>query len=153
MGELAYPVVLTRNDGSETFTLKAETVQFRQSNGLITDSVISALREVVGGKLVLERETYVVGGIIKGVEADQYPNAGTYEDHDYGMKSELDRASDTWGYDTTNGFDYLTWGRDPPRQGVFTSVALTEDASDPEMGSGAYAFEIEWTYLDQYVGE
>lgn len=151
MATLEYPVVLTRNDLSEEFTLKAESVQYRQSNGLVTDSVISALREIVGGKFVLEKETYVISGIIKGVDPSHYPNSGTYVDDDYGMKSELDRAGEAWGFDTTDGFDTMKWGRDPPRQGVFTELVITEDATNPEMGSGAYEFEVEWTYLDAFV--
>lgn len=151
MATLANPVVLTRNDASEEFTLKAESVQYRQSNGLVTDSVISGVREIVGGKFVLEKETYVINGIIKGVDATQYPNSSSYTDHDYGMKTELDRAGEAWGYDTTDGFDTMTWGRDPPRQGLFTELVITEDATNPEMGSGAYEFEIEWTYLDAFV--
>lgn len=152
MATLANPVLLTRNDGSEEFTLKAETVQYRQSNSLVTDSVISALREIVGGKLVLEKENYVISGNIKGVDPAHYPNSSLYSDHDYGMKRELDRAGDVWGFDSTDGFDQMTWGRDPARQGILTELSITEDASNSQLGSGAYEFEIEWTYLDAYVG-
>lgn len=151
MATLANPVRLQRNDGTEEFVLKTETVQYRQSNGLVTDSVISALREVVGGKLVLEKEAYVISGIIKGVDPTHYPNSATYTDDDYGMKTELDRAGDTWGYDTTDGFDQMKWGRDPWRQGILTELMITEDATNPELGSGAYEFEVEWTYLDAYL--
>jgi len=144
-------VKLTRNDGSEEFDLKSVKVKKSASNGLVTDSIVSALREVVGGKLVLEKETLVVEGIIQDVDPDQYPNSGTYSDHDLGRERELDRALKEWGFDSTDGFDTLTWGARSPIQGVITQVDATENADDPEIGAGSYEFTVEFTYLDGYL--
>lgn len=151
MSDLTDPVKLVRNDGSETFEFKAEDVDYTQSNGLVTDSVISALREVIGGKLVLEKETVVVGGIVKDMPPDHYPNSGSYSDDDLGFESELRRAGKEWGFDTTDGFDTLVWGPRPALQGVLTEVGITEDATTPELGPGSYTFEIEFTYLDAFI--
>lgn len=151
MSDLTDPVRLVRNDGSETFEFKAENVDYTQSNGVVTDSVISALREVIGGKLVLEKETMVVTGIVKDMPSDHYPNSSTYADDDLGFESELRRAGKEWGFDTTDGFDELYWGPRPALQGILTEVGITEDATAPELGAGSYTFEIEFTYLDGYV--
>lgn len=151
MSELTDPVRIERNDGSEAFEFKAENVDYNQSNGLVTDSVISALREVVGGKLVLESETITVTGIVKDVDSTYYPNSSSYSDHDRGFETELRRAGKEWGFDTTDGFDRLYWGPRPAIQGVLTEVGITEDATATDLGAGSYSFEIEWTYLDAYV--
>lgn len=151
MSDLTDPVKLVRNDGSETFEFKAEDVDYTQSNGLVTDSVISALREVIGGKLVLEKETIVVSGIVKDMPSDHYPNSGSYSDDDLGFESELRRAGKEWGFDTTDGFDELYWGPRPAFQGVLTEVGITEDATSTELGAGSYEFEIEFTYLDAFI--
>ena len=152
MPDLTDPVIIVRNDGSETFEFKAETWDYTQSNGLVTDSVISALREVIGGKLVLNAETIVVSGIIKDMPADHYPNNGSYSDDDLGFESELRRAGKEWGFDTADGFDDLILGPRPAIQGVLTEVNVTEDATAADLGAGAYEFEIEWTYLDAFIG-
>jgi len=85
-------VQLTRNDGTETFDFKATSVEYSASNGVVTSSVISALREVIGGKLVIENETIVVKADVKNMDSDQFPNSGTYSDEDLGFESELRRA-------------------------------------------------------------
>lgn len=151
MTNLADPVKIERNDGSETFTFKAEDTDYTQSNGLVTDSVISALREVIGGKLVLNAETIVVTGIIKDMDAADYPNSASYSDDDLGFESELRRAGKEWGWTSSDGFDQLYWGPRPSIQGVLTEVGVTEDAADPELGAGSYTFELEWTYLDAFI--
>lgn len=144
-------VQIERNDGSETFDFKAESVEYKADNGVVKESVISALREVIGGKLVLNNETVVVKGVVKGMDPDQYPNSGTYEDDDRGFETELRRAHKEWGFDSSNGFDQLYWGPRPGIQGIFTNVQITEDANDAELGAGSYSVEIEWTYLDAYI--
>lgn len=144
-------VQIERNDGTETFDFKAETVEYKADNGIVTDSVISALREVIGGKLVLKNETVVVSGIVKDMDPDQYPNSSTYSDDDRGFESELRRAHKEWGFDSTDGFDQLYWGPRPGIQGIFTNIQITEDATDTELGQGAYSFEVEWTYLDAFI--
>ena len=151
MSDITDPVRVVRNDGSEEFRFKSENVDYNQSNGLVVDSVISALREIIGGKLVLESETYTVTGIIKDMEAHHYPNSGSYSDHDRGFETELRRAGKEWGFDTTDGFDLFFWGPRSGVRGVLTEVGITEDATATDMGAGSYEFEIEWTYLDAYV--
>lgn len=144
-------VQIIKNDGSETFDFKAETVEYKADVGLVTNSVISALREVVGGKLVLENETIVVKGIIKDMDGDQYPNNGTYADDDLGFESELRRAHKEWGFTSGDGFDELSWGSRSNFDGIFTNIQITEDANDEEIGAGSYSFTLEWTYLDAFI--
>lgn len=144
-------VRLVRNDGSEEFVFKAEVVEDTHSNGLVTDSIVSALREVIGGKLVFDKETVKVEGIIKDAEASHYPNSGTYSNGDLGFERELNRAAKEWGYDTTDGFDLLYWDDRSPIQGVITEATARENAADPEMGPGSYEFTLEFTYLDAYI--
>jgi hypothetical protein len=145
-------VTLERNDGSETFDFKAERVENTTSNGLVTDSIISGLREVIGGKLVLEVEEFVLEGIIKDMDADQYPNSGTYSDDDLGFERELQRAAKTWGWDSSDGFDVLYWGPRSAIEGVITQVDTEENATDSELGAGSYALTVEFTYLDAFIG-
>jgi hypothetical protein len=144
-------VLLTRNDGSEEFDLPTTKVDKTYSAGLVTDSIVSGLREVVGGKLVFDKETLVVEGEIHGVDAAQYPNSGTYADHDLGMERELDRAGKEWGWDESDGFDTLTWGDRATINGVITQVDAVENTEDPELGAGAYSFTVEFTYLDAFI--
>lgn len=144
-------VTLTRNDGSESFDIKATRVKKSYSNGLITDSIVSALREVVGGKLVFDKETIVVEGIIQDMDPDQYPNSGSYSDDDLGFEREIDRAGKEWGFDTTDGFDTITWGARSPINGVITQVDAEENAEDAELGPGSYSLTLEVTYLDAFI--
>lgn len=151
MSDLIDGVRLERNDGSEEFVFKATNVKKSHSNGLVTDTIISGLREIVGGKLVLEKETLTVEGIIKNMEPDHYPNSSTYDDDDLGFERELDRAGKEWGWDNTDGFDRLYWGDRDPINGVITQTDATEDATDPELGPGSYTFTVEFTYLDAFI--
>lgn len=144
-------ITLERNDGSETFHLKATNARVSQSNSVVTDSVLSGLREIIGGKFVFENESHVFEGIIKGVDPDSYPNSSTYTDHNLGMETELRRAHKTWGWTNANGFDLLYWGPRPPIQGVWTDITIREDAEDPELGAGAYTFELEFRFLDAFL--
>jgi len=149
-------VKLNRNDGSETFRLKANRVETDVENGLITDSLASAFRQVVGSKLRLDLQTYTVDFVIQGMTPDDYPNASTYDgsspstpdDDDYGFRDELIRASKEWGYDTANGFDTLEYdGRQI--DGVITSFNPTED-TDQRPGR-TYDATLEWTFLNDFV--
>jgi len=149
-------VKLIRNDGSETFRLKAYNVETDVENGLITDSLASAFRQVVGSKLRLDLQTYTVDFVIQGMTPDDYPNSSTYDgssastpdDDDYGFRDELIRASKEWGYDTNNGFDVLEYdGRQI--DGVITSFNPTED-TDNRPGR-TYDATLEWTFLNDFV--
>ena len=142
-------VRLVRNDGSETFRCKAQSTETQVENGLVTDSIISAgSRAVAGGKLVLELQRYQVDMVIQGMTAGDYPNSGTYSNHDRGFRDELLRASKEWGFDASNGFDVLNYdGRQI--DGVITAFNPQENAeSRPD---GTYEATLEWTFLDAYV--
>ena len=150
-------VRLVRNDGSETFRLKAERVETAVENGLVTDSIISAAsRQVAGGKLVLELQTYTIDFVIQGMTAADYPNSSQYDgsgpstpdNDDYGFREELMRASKEWGFDASNGFDTLEYdGRSI--DGVITAFNPVEDTSNRP--ARAYDATLEWTFLDAYV--
>lgn len=153
--DLAVKVI--RNDGSETFRLKAERVETSVENGLVTDSIISAAsRQVAGGKLVLELQRYTIDFVIQGMTPDDYPNASTYDgssastpdNDDYGFREELMRASKEWGYDLSNGFDTLEYdGRSI--DGVITAFDPTEDTANRP--GRTYDATLEWKFLDAYV--
>jgi len=144
-------VTLTRNDGSETFVLKAESVDRSVENGLVTDSIISAVsRQVVGGKLVLSRETYQIDFPIQGMEAADYPNSGTYTDHDWGFNEELWRAAHDWGFTLADGFDTLSY-RDRTVDGVITLFNPKEDTGQQK--AGTFDASLEFTHLDAYVSQ
>ena len=144
-------VQLVRNDGSETFDFKASRVQDTTSNGLVTDSVLSGVREVIGGKLVLDKESLVVEAIITNVDPDQYPNSGTYSDDNLGFEREIHRAANTWGWDRQDGFDVLKWDTRGAIDGVITEVETQENADDSELGPRAYEVSVEFTYLDAFI--
>jgi len=145
-------VQLVRNDGSETFDFKATRVKNTTSNGLVTDTVISALREVIGGKLVLEKEEFIIEAIIQDMDGSQYPNSGTYSDDSLGFERELQRAAKTWGWTASDGFDNLLWGGRSPLNGVITQVDTEENAEDETLGPGSYTVNVEFTYLDAFIG-
>jgi hypothetical protein len=150
-------VELRRNDGSETFRLKADTVETAVENGLVTDSIISgASRAVLGGKLVLEIQRYTIDFVIQGMGPNDYPNSSTYDgssastpdNDDYGFREELMRASKEWGFDAGNGFDTLVYdGRQI--DGVITAFNPVEDTSNRP--ARTYDATLEWTFLDGYI--
>jgi hypothetical protein len=149
-------VKLVRNDGSETFRLKAHNVETDVENSLITDSLASAFRQVVGSKFRLSLQVYTIEFRIQGMTPDDYPNSGVYDgssastpdNDDYGFRDELMRASKEWGYDTANGFDTLEYdGR--PIDGVITSFNPSEN-TDNRPGR-TYDATLEWTFLNDFV--
>jgi len=144
-------VELRRNDGSETFVLKATRVDPTVSNGLVTDSIISAAsRQVLGGKLVLSAETYQVDFDIQGMESADYPNAGTYSNDDYGFKEELWRASHEWGFTLSDGLDVLYYDGKSV-EGVITEFNPTEDLNQRK--ARTYDASLEFTHVDAYVSQ
>lgn len=149
-------VKLVRNDGSETFRLKANRVETDIENGIITDSLASAARQVVGSKLRLELQTYTIDFVIQGMTSNDYPNSAQYDgssastpdNDDYGFREELERASKEWGYDVSNGFDTLEYdGRSIG--GVITSFNPTEDTE--QRPGRTYDATLEWTFLNEFV--
>lgn len=147
MSETAVSII--RNDGSEEFTIKSSRVETEVSNGLVTDSVISGIsRAVAGGKLVLDLRTYDIDLDIQGMEADDFPNSGTYSDLDKGYYDELERASLEWGWTNADGFDTLVYdGR--TINGVITNLNLVEDTGST--AARQYSGSLEWTYLDVFI--
>lgn len=149
-------VSLNRNDGSETFRLKAYQVNTDIENSIVTDSLASAFREVIGSKLRLELQTYTIDFVIQGMTPDDYPNASVYDgssastpdNDDYGFRDELIRASKEWGYDANNGFDTLEYdGRQI--DGVITAFNPTEDTEN--RAGRTYDCILEWTFLNDFV--
>lgn len=142
-------VELRRNDGSETFVLKATSVEMTVSNGLVTDSIISAAsNQVLGSKLVLDAQTYQIDLEIQGMESGDYPNSASYSDDDKGFRDELKRASLEWGFTLADQFDVLYYdGR--TIDGVLTEYSPVEDLSSRQ--ARTYDATIEWTHLDAWV--
>lgn len=138
-------VRLIRNDGSETFQLKAERVEMTTSNGFVTSSVISgASNEVLGSKLVLDMVTFQIAIKIQGHEASDYPNSSSYSDHDRGFAREIRRASEQWGYTVSDDLDELYW--DGRRVGgVITEVSVSEDVN--QQMQRTYTGDIEFTHV------
>lgn len=150
-------VELRRNDGSETFNLKATRVESEISNGVVTDSIISGVtRKVLGGKLVLDLRTFQIDIDIQGMDSGDYPNSSTYDgssserpdDDDYGYRWELERASLEWGWSSGDGFDQLYYdGR--TFNAVITNLSVTEDTESGK--ARTYTGTVEVTYLDAWT--
>lgn len=140
---------LRRNDGTETFQMKVTSVEPSITNNLAVRSIISAVGGLAGKDPVLNKETYQIDGDIKGMEATDYPNSGSYSDHDYGYENELRRAAKEWGPDLSNGFDVFFWdGR--TIEGVITDMSPREDRGQDK--GRDYTFTMEFTHLDVYIG-
>lgn len=142
-------VELRRNDGTETFVVKATSVEMTVSNGLITDSIISAAsNQVLGSKLVLDAQTYQIDVEIQGMETGDYPNSANYTDHDKGFRDELKRASLEWGFTLSDGFDVLYYdGR--TIDGVITEYSPLEDLTQKQ--ARTYDATVEWSHIDAWV--
>lgn len=139
-------VKLTKNDGSEEFVLKASSVEEVKGMSVVTRAVVSALNELVGIEPELRRVTYNISLEIIDMDAADYPNSGTYSDHDYGFSKELSRAVEDWGYTTSDGFDTLTWdGR--TINGAFSNLTL-EESLDQGTTTRHYVVTIEWAHYD-----
>lgn len=142
-------VTLTKNDGSEQFTLKVNNVTMSNSSNVIVKSIISAAGELAGTDPVLAKETYELSGDIRGMDGTDYPNSGVYSDDDFGMTEELRRAAKQWGPDTNNGLDTLDWdGR--TIDVVISEIRIDQNRNqDPEK---QYSFTLELTTYDVYTG-
>jgi hypothetical protein len=144
-------VKLVRNNGSETYRLKATRISTEVDNSLVTDSIISGVsRAVVGGKFVLDLRTFDITFEIQGMEPGDYPNSAQYSDHDYGFRWQIERAALEWGFTVGDGFDDLEYdGR--TFNGVITSLNIVEDTEQRKRRT--YDGSLEWTYLDAYVSQ
>lgn len=137
-------VELEKNDGSETFTLKVNNVTASNANNVITHTIISVAGSIAGSAPLFEKETYELSGEIKGMEADDYPNSGTYSDDDYGQAEELRRATKVWG-DIQNGLDTLRW--DGRSIGVVISEFRLDQNREQDIPKN-YTFTLELTAFD-----
>lgn len=148
-------LTLVKNDGTETFTLKASNVKSTISMGVITKALLGGIASALSGTdPVLSKETYEVNGVIKDVDAGDYPNSGTYDDNDLGMSEELKRAAKQWKPTTSNGLNTMNYDQGSnlrgPISGLFTEVSITENRDSDKPRD--YSFTIEWTHYDVYVG-
>lgn len=147
-------LTLVKNDGTETFTLKANNVKSTVSMGVVTKALLGAAASLSGGDPTLAKETYEINGVIKDVDAGDYPNSGTYADDDLGMSEELKRAAKEWKPTTSDGLNTMNYDQGAdlrgPVDGLLTEVSITEDRSADKPRD--YTFTLEWTHYDVYVG-
>lgn len=144
---------LVKNDGTEEFVLRGSNVKLSVSNNVIIKSILSAVGGLAGANPVLSKETYQISVILKGVEAADYPNSGTYSvtpnTHNYGMHNELARAAREWGPTTADGLDTLEYdGRSI--DGVISDLQLSEDRTSDNQRQ--YTGTLEFTHFDVYIG-
>lgn len=146
-------VAFIRNDGSDSFDMKAGKVERSHNNSFVAKSVLQSAGDVIGRDVDLGFETYSVNGVIQDTQDGTYPQYETIDKTTYRRAVEkeinLSRAMNRWGPDAGDGFDVLRWG---PREipGMMTKYSATEDASG-ERGPGKFTFSIEWTYANVVV--
>lgn len=147
-------LTIVKNDGTETFTLKANSVKSTVSMGVVTKALLGAAASLSGGDPVLAKETYEINGVIKDVDAADYPNSGTYSDDDLGMSEELKRACKEWQPTSGDGLNVMNYDQGADLRGavdgLLTEVAITEDRGSDKPRD--YTFTLEWTHYDVYVG-
>lgn len=138
-------VELEKNDGSELFTLKVTNLTSTNANNVITHTIVAEAGAIAGESPLFEKEEYELSGEIKGMDATDYPNSGTYGDHDYGQAEELRRATKQWGDIVSNGLDTLYW--DGRTIGVVISELRLDQnrENDPE---NQYTFTLALTAFD-----
>lgn len=147
-------LTITKNDGTETFTLKATDVKSSIGMGVITKAVLGGIASLTGTDPVLSKETYELNGVIKDVDPGDYPNSGTYSDDDLGMSEELKRAAKEWKPTTGDGLNTMDYDQGANLRGtidgVLTQVDISENRDQDKPRD--YTFTIEWTVYDVYVG-
>ena len=138
-------VELEKNDGSEKFTLKVNNLTSSNANNVITHTIVAEAGQIAGEAPLFEKEEYELSGVIKGMEASDYPNSGTYSDDDYGQVEELRRVTKEWGDIVSNGLDTLYW--DGRTIGVVISELRLDQnrENDPE---NQYGFTLSLTAFD-----
>lgn len=157
-------VQLTKNDGSEEFNLKCESVEVNVGNNLVARAILSAAGDLAGADPVLNTETYQLTNIhIRDVDDSDFPesrvptttdesgNTVTIPDSENNeqMEAALRAASKEWGPDTSDGFDQLKWNNQSIDI-VITSYSAVESATQP--APGQYTVNMEVTHVDVYVG-
>jgi hypothetical protein len=147
-------LTITKNDGTEQFTLKSNQVKTVISMGVITKAILGGASSLAGGDPTLSKETLEINGVIRDMEAADYPNSGTYNDDDLGFAEELRRAVKEWRPTTSNGLNTLEYETGTnlrgPISGLLTEVQVTENRDND--APRQYTFTIEWTHYDVYIG-
>jgi hypothetical protein len=147
-------LTITKNDGTEQFTLKSNQVKSVVSMGVVTKALLGGISSLSGGDPTLSKETFEINGVIREMEAADYPNSGTYADDDLGFSEELRRACKEWRPTTSDGLNTLEYdtGTDlrGPIDGLLTEVQITENRDND--APRQYGFTLEWTHYDVYVG-
>lgn len=137
-------VELEKNDGSEKFTLKVNNLTSSNANNVITHTIVAESGNLAGEEPIFEKESYELTGVIQAMEADDYPNSGTYSNDDYGMVEELRRATKEWG-NISSGLDTLYW------DGRTIGVVISEvriDQNREETPENQYSFTMELVAYD-----
>ena len=141
---------IIRNDDSEEFVLKTPTVRSTVSRSVVTRAVLSAAGGLVGGDPIIGKEVFAIQNVaIRDISPDDYPNSGTYSDHNLGFKQELLRAAKTWSPSVSNGLDVFHYDGEE-HGGVLTDVQITENVQ--EDAPRQYSATLEWTAYDAYIG-
>jgi hypothetical protein len=145
---------LVKNDGTETFTLKATSVKSTVSMGVITKSLLGAFASLSGTNPVLAKETYELTCVVRDTDAGDYPNSGTYADDDLGLTEELKRAAKQWQPTFADGLNVMEYDTGAnlrgPVDGLLTEVAVQENRD--QNAPRDYEVTLEWTHFDVYVG-
>jgi len=144
-------VSIVRNDGSESFDLKAEQMTRSFDNNVVVRSVLAVAGDVIGQDLDLSMETLEAQGVIQEPDSDTYPSAESTPGYNAATEKEVNLASAfrRWGPSVDDGFDRMLWG---PREetGILTRLSTTEDATG-QRGVGKYTFTLEFTYANIVV--
>lgn len=149
-------VDLTRNDGTEQFNLKVKKWDRQLGNNIAKQGVLSQAGEIVGKKIALGFENYVLNGKIVDTQDGTYPEGGTYPSVDETVwekatekEMALTHAARTWGPDNADGFDTVDIG---PRtlDVIISKLNTTEDRS--QKGPEQYTFTMELWHFTDYVG-
>lgn len=143
-------VELHRYDDSEIFNLKAHRVEPEYSKGVVSKATQGVLN-TVGASVRLDKVDFTIEAKIQGMKSGDYPNSGSYTDHDKGYRDEIARAAEEWAPVLSGGsvqMDELHWaGR--TIKGVLTNVQTPEDSERNK--AGVYGLSIEWRHFDVFV--
>ena len=150
-------VVLTRNDGSDTFNLKVRKWDRSIGNNLVTKGILSVAGDLAGKDVNVGFEKYTLNGLIADAQANTYPTGGSYPSINtttWALATEkemaLAHATRTWGPDATDKFDTVDIG--PRTLGIMISkYGATENRS--KRGPEQYDISLELTHADVYIGD
>lgn len=147
---MALNVDIERYDGSEKFNIKAHRVEPEYSKGVVSKATQGVLN-TVGASVRLDKVDFTIEAKIQGMTSSDYPNSGSYTDHDKGFRDEIARAAEEWAPVLSGGsvkMDSLNWdGREI--KGLLTNVATPEDSERKK--AGVYGLTMEWRHFDVFV--